>query len=86
MARKHNLNVNMVGKWVREFKKTGVAPGKSKGVPTHVTSSDYQQVVFEQSELISENEPLKKALADHALENHILRDLLKKQSPTPSDD
>lgn len=81
VAWKHELNANMVSRWVREYKKTGVAPGKSKGVPTHVTSDDYKQVVSERSELASENEQLKKALADQALENHILRDLLKKANP-----
>lgn len=42
VARKHKLNANLVGKWIREFKQTGVAPGKSKGLPTRVTASDYQ--------------------------------------------
>jgi len=81
VARKHDLNANMVGRWVREFKKTGMAPGKSKGVPTHVTPDDYREVLAERSELVGENEQLKKALADQALENSILRDLLKKANP-----
>jgi transposase len=81
VARKHDLNANMVSRWARDFKKTGVVPGKSKGIPTHVTPSDFQQVVAERSELTSENEQLKKALAEQALENHILRDLLKKANP-----
>lgn len=81
VARKHDLNANMVGRWVREFKNTGAAPRKSKGIATHVTPEDYQNVVTERSELASENEQLKKALADQALENSILRDLLKKANP-----
>ena len=81
VARKHDLNVNLVRRWVRAFEATGVAPRKSNGVPTHVAPQDYQQIFSERSELAAENEQLKKALASQALENHILRDLLKKANP-----
>jgi transposase len=81
VARKHELNANIVSRWVREFKEAGVFPAKSKGISTYVTPSDYQQVIVERSELASENEKLKNALAEQALENHILRDLLKKANP-----
>jgi transposase len=81
VARRHDLQPNLVSKWVRQYRQNGEAPVKSKGIPTHVTSAEYRQVVAEKAELASENEQLKKVLGEQALEIAILRDLLKKANP-----
>lgn len=83
VARRHDLRPNLVSKWVRQHRQnSGVpTPTRSKGVPTHVTSTEYRQVVAERAELASENEQLKKVLGEQALEIAILRDLLKKANP-----
>lgn len=82
VARKHDLQPHLVGKWVRQYKRSGgVPPSKSKGLATHVTPEEYQQVVAEQAVLASENEKLKKVLGEQTLEVAILRDLLKKANP-----
>ena len=82
VARKHDLNANMVRRWQKQLNQgCGKVPGKTKGVATHVTPEELRQLNADRSELASENEQLKKALAGQALENHILRDLLKKANP-----
>lgn len=82
VARKHELNSNMVRRWVNQFKQSnGTLPGKSFGKPTHVTVSELQQVVSERDELASEVDQMKKVLGEQALEIAILRDLVKKANP-----
>lgn len=82
VARKHDINTNVVRRWVKKAEQYGgKIPGTVKGVPTHVTPEEITQLNAERSELATEVEQLRKALADQALENSILRDLLKKANP-----
>ncbi|MFX4300918.1 transposase [Alicyclobacillus tolerans] len=81
VSRKHDINTNVVRRWVKQAEQNGgKIPGTLKGVPTHVTPEEIKQLNAERSELSTEVEQLRKALADQALENSILRDLLKKRS------
>lgn len=82
VARKHDINANVIRRWIKQVNESGgKMPGKTKGIATHVTPEELRQLHAERTELASENEQLKKALADQALENSILRDLLKKANP-----
>ncbi len=82
VARKHELNPNVVRRWVRQFKQNGgTVPNKQKGNKGYVTNEEHQHLASERAELASENEKLKKVLREQALENSILRDLLKKINP-----
>lgn len=82
VARKHDINDNVIRRWVKQAEQNGgKMPGSVKGVPTHITPEEIRQLNSERSELATEVEQLRKALADQALENSILRDLLKKANP-----
>ncbi len=69
VARRYDLNTNMVARWVREFKSSKYShePGKTDA--------------RENQQLSQENEKLKKLLGEKDLELAILRDLLKKKNP-----
>ncbi|MDY0404652.1 IS3 family transposase [Virgibacillus sp. 179-BFC.A HS] len=70
VARRYELNANMVTRWVREYK-----DGKYGDVDvTTVPDLDSKQ-------LSNENDHLKKILGEKDLEIAILRDLVKKQNP-----
>lgn len=82
VCRKHELNPNMVRRWVKQAAENGgKLPGKNKGVATHVTPEELRALNAERDELASENEKMKKALGEQALEIAVLRDLIKKGSP-----
>ncbi len=81
VGRKHDLNPDLVARWVRQSKKDGLASkGKQLSSKGYVTLEEHKQLAEVKTELASENEQLKKALAEQALEVSILRDLLKKHS------
>lgn len=82
VARKHDINSNLIRRWVKQVNQNdGKMPGSVKGVATHITPEEIRQLNTERSELTTEVDQLRKALADQALENSILRDLLKKANP-----
>jgi transposase-like protein len=68
VARKYDLNKNIISRWVRESKNNGVKHAASKMPQDH-------------KELLTENDQLKKLLGKKELEIEILRDLLKKANP-----
>lgn len=71
VARKRDLSVNMVSRWVREHKNQNkLVAGSSYG-------NGYNQ---SSKALESENEKLKKLLGEKDLEIAILKDLVKKQT------
>jgi len=82
VARKHDLNANMVRRWVKQASGGGgKLSGKTKGVATHVTTEELRALNTDREELALENDKMKKALGEQALEIAILRDLLKKGNP-----
>ncbi|WP_077299966.1 transposase [Virgibacillus pantothenticus] len=70
VARRYELNPNMVTRWVREYK-----DGKYGDIDV-ATIPD-----LDSKHLANENEHLKKILGEKDLEIAILRDLIKKQNP-----
>lgn len=70
VARRYDLNPNMVSRWVREYK-----DGKYGGVDVAVLPD------LDSKELSQENEKLKMLLGEKDLEIAILRDLIKKKNP-----
>lgn len=70
VARRYDLNANMVGRWVREYK-------NGKFGNTDVASAPD----IDTKELSSENDHLKQLLGEKDLEIAVLRDLVKKQNP-----
>lgn len=82
VARKHDLNANMVHRWIKQVNQNdGKVLGKTKGTATHVTPEELRQLNLEREDLASENEKMKRALGEQALEIAILRDLVKKANP-----
>ncbi len=82
VARKHDLNANVVRRWVKQANQNGgKLSGKTNGQATHVTHEELRALNMERNELASENEKMKKALGEQALEIAILRDLVKKANP-----
>jgi len=77
VARRYELNTNMVARWVREFKrgKHSLDTGSIEAKPT------FDSISQENRQLSRENEQLKKLLGEKDLELAILRDLLKKKNP-----
>jgi transposase-like protein len=67
VARRYDVNPNVLARWVREYKNNG-------SISSSVTNPDNRQVEVE-------NEKLKKLLGEKELENQILRDLIKKSNP-----
>lgn len=74
VARRHDLNPNVVGRWVREYKNGKLQ--KSSKDPNVITP--YEE---EYQEALTQNEQLKKLLGEKDLEIAILKDLLKKTKP-----
>ena len=70
VARRYELNPNMVSRWIREYK-----DGKFGDVDVAV------QPDLDSKELSKENEKLKILLGEKDLEIAILRDLIKKKNP-----
>lgn len=70
VARRYELNPNMVGRWIREYK-----DGKYGEVDVAVLPD------LDSKELSKENEKLKILLGEKDLEIAILRDLIKKKNP-----
>lgn len=69
VARRYDINPNVLARWVREHKGNGSITSNSI-----IVSSDVKQIE-------DENEKLKKLLGEKELENQILRDLIKKSNP-----
>ncbi|WP_166740001.1 transposase [Halalkalibacterium halodurans] len=70
VARRYELNPNMVSRWIREYKE-----GKYGEVDVTVLPD------LDSKELSEENEKLKIILGEKDLEIAILRDLIKKKNP-----
>jgi len=70
VARRYELNPNMVSRWIREYK-----DGKYGEVDVTVLPD------LDSKELSKENEKLKIILGEKDLEIAILRDLIKKKNP-----
>ncbi|WP_445304417.1 transposase [Niallia sp. FSL W8-1348] len=70
VARRYELNPNMVSRWIREYK-----DGKYGEVDVAVLPD------LDSKELSKENEKLKIILGEKDLEIAILRDLIKKKNP-----
>jgi transposase-like protein len=70
VARRYELNPNMVSRWIREYK-----DGKFGDVDVPVLPD------LDSKELSKENEKLKILLGEKDLEIAILRDLIKKKNP-----
>jgi len=73
VARRYDINSNIVSRWVRE--------AKNKGKTVSSNALDKLHENFEAKQLKAENEQLKKLLGEKELENQFLRDLLKKTNP-----
>ncbi|WP_094545532.1 transposase [Petroclostridium xylanilyticum] len=73
VARRYELNSNMVSRWVREAKNN--SPIGLGGSIEQLHGS------LEAKQAAVENEQFKKLLGEKELENQILRDLLKKTNP-----
>ncbi|WP_145471795.1 transposase, partial [Staphylococcus epidermidis] len=70
VARRYELNSNMVSRWVREYR-----DGKYGDVDVTVLPD------LDPKELSRENEKLKTLLGEKDLEIAILRDIIKKKNP-----
>ncbi|NSL51933.1 transposase [Bacillus sp. P2(2020)] len=70
VARRYELNPNMVGRWIREYKDGKYGNLDVAGLPD-----------LDTKELAKENEKLKTLLGEKDLEIAILRDLIKKKNP-----
>jgi len=77
VARRYELNTNMVARWVREFKKDK----QSLDTGNIEAKATFNSISQENRKLSHENEQLKKLLGEKDLELAILRDLLKKKNP-----
>lgn len=79
VARRHNMNENIVNRWVREHKH-GKKPKPGKGALERIATGQ-TQTSEEVRSLATDNEKLKKLLGEKELEIEILRDLVKKLHP-----
>lgn len=70
VARRYDLNANMVGRWVREYKNGKFGDADVTSAPDLNTK-----------ELSNENDQLKQLLGEKDLEIAVLRDLIKKKNP-----
>lgn len=70
VARRYDLNPNMVGRWVREYKDGKFGDTDISSVPD-----------LDTKQLSNENDQLKQLLGEKDLEIAVLRDLIKKKSP-----
>jgi len=74
VARRHDLNPQVVGRWVRDYKNATLLKNtKSPDIA--------KQLEAEYKEAVAENDQLKKILGEKDLEIAILKDLLKKTNP-----
>lgn len=80
--RKHDLNANMVRRWVKQVNEVGGKTPPTRGQVTNLTPEELKQLQEERKHLSAENEQMKKTMGEQALEISILRDLLKKQTLT----
>jgi transposase len=80
VARKHDINANMLARWVRQYKENHEVMA-SRGKPNQMTKEEQQKIMQEYTEISTENEQLKKLLGEKDLEIAILRDLVKKKNP-----
>jgi len=71
VARRYDINPNVLARWVRENKNGGTLSSSTNNI---FASPDTKQVEVE-------NEKLKKLLGEKELENQILRELIKKSNP-----
>ncbi|MED4600045.1 transposase [Paenibacillus validus] len=76
VARKYEINANMLGRWVRKYKE-----GKKTSSIPEEHSVSVSEITMENRQLSQENEQLKKLLGEKDLEIAILRDLIKKKNP-----
>jgi transposase len=74
VARRYDLNTNMVARWVQEFK-------NGKHVNSSEASPSFGDLSKENQQLSQENDRLKKILGEKDLEIEILKDLIKKRNP-----
>lgn len=70
VARRYELNPNMVSRWIREYKDGKFGEVDATELPD-----------LDSKELSKENEKLKIILGEKDLEISILRDLIKKKNP-----
>ncbi len=70
VARRYDLNANMVSRWIREYRDGKYGDTNAMTVPD-----------LDSKQLSNENDQLKKLLGEKDLEIAILRDLVKKQNP-----
>src|SRR5699024_1729970 len=70
VARRYDLNANMVTRWIREYKDGKYCDGEMAAVPD-----------IDSKQLANENGQLKQLLGEKDLEIAILRDLVKKHNP-----
>lgn len=70
VARRYELNPNMVCRWVREYKNGHFGEVDVSVVPD-----------LDSKQLSNENDQLKKLLGEKDLEIAVLRDLIKKKNP-----
>ena len=79
VARRHDMNQNIVNRWMREHK-NGKKPLPGKEELKRIANSE-SSLSNEVRTLATDNEKLKKLLGESELENAILRDLVKKLHP-----
>lgn len=72
VARRYDINPNVLTRWVREFKNNGNILSNTSN--SALTNPDAKQIE-------AENNKLKKLLGEKELEIEILRDLIKKSNP-----
>lgn len=81
VARRHDIDHSLVGKWLRQYRDGRLNANKSESVETVTTGSEFRRLSAEAHALREENERLKKLLGEKDLEIAILRDLIKKAHP-----
>lgn len=70
VARRYEIAVNMLHRWVRDYEEGKLGEASVAGIPA-----------LETKKLAQENDHLKKLLGEKDLEIAILRDLIKKKNP-----
>lgn len=76
VARRHEISVNTVHTWVKKKRKNGSVKSMPKGNDHHNRAMEKQL-----KEVGTENDQLKRLLAEKELELHILRELRDTQNP-----
>ncbi|MDQ0188377.1 transposase [Alicyclobacillus cycloheptanicus] len=67
VARKHDLNANMVRRWIKQVNGSAKSSPKTRGKVTHAAAEEMQALQAEQQQLIAENERMKKTMGEQAL-------------------